>query len=186
MKEYSSPFSVNNNNYLITGASSGIGRSLSILLSRSGANLILIDIDEAGLLETKSECKDTDKIVALDLRRSSEIKVVLQKAVIGFGKLHGFVHLAGKPYISPLKSISEKKCEEIFLLNTYAVLELAKYFINRNIYAGERGSIVLISSIYALVGSAANIGYAMSKSALHGITKSLAIELAPKKIRVNC
>ena len=63
---------------------------------------------------------------------------------------------------------------------------LAKVFTNRNVYAGNKGSIVLISSVYGLVGSAANVGYAMSKSALHGITKALSIELASKGIRVNC
>jgi len=63
---------------------------------------------------------------------------------------------------------------------------LAKVFTNRSVYAGEKGSIVFLSSVYGVVGSAANVSYAMSKSALHGITKSLAIELAGKGIRVNC
>jgi len=85
-----------------------------------------------------------------------------------------------------LKSLNEKITHEVFMLNTYAAMELAKTFINKNVYAGEYGSIVLISSVYGIVGSAANVGYAMSKSALHGVTKSLAVELAPKKIRVNC
>jgi NAD(P)-dependent dehydrogenase (short-subunit alcohol dehydrogenase family) len=71
-------------------------------------------------------------------------------------------------------------------LNTYSGIELAKVFIDRNVFAGKQGSIVFISSVYAVVGSAANVGYAMSKSALHGITKALSIELAPKGIRVNC
>ncbi|MCY6340182.1 SDR family oxidoreductase [Bacteroides fragilis] len=58
--------------------------------------------------------------------------------------------------------------------------------MNRNVYAGEHGTIVLISSVYGLVGSAANVGYALSKGAIQGITKALSIELAPKKVRVNC
>ena len=51
---------------------------------------------------------------------------------------------------------------------------------------GGTSSIVFISSVYGLVGSAANIAYAVSKAAVIGMTKALAIELAPKKIRVNC
>jgi len=122
----------------------------------------------------------------LDLSKPDVIREEIPKAVKEFGKLHGFVHLAGKPYISPLKSVVEVKCNEIYMLNTFAAIELAKAFINRNVYIGEKGSIVLVSSVYANVGSSANVVYAMSKSALHGITKSLAIELAGKGIRVNC
>jgi len=186
MKYSTNPFNLQNNNYLITGAASGIGRVTSCVLSAMGANLILADIDQAGLLETQKECKLSDKIVALDLSKQELIKDAVLQTVSEFGKLNGFVHLAGRSYISPLKSVTAEKSAEIYNLNTYAAIELAKVFIHRQVYAGERGSIVFISSVYGLVGSAANVGYAMSKAALHGITKSLAIELAPRKIRVNC
>jgi NAD(P)-dependent dehydrogenase (short-subunit alcohol dehydrogenase family) len=75
---------------------------------------------------------------------------------------------------------------KLYEINSYAALELSKAFINRNVFSGLSGSIVFISSIYGMVGSAANAGYAMSKAAICGLTKSLAIELAPKNIRVNC
>jgi NAD(P)-dependent dehydrogenase (short-subunit alcohol dehydrogenase family) len=180
------PFSLEGKNFLVTGAASGIGKETSIVLSKLGANLVLVDINLEGLLKTQNDCKSTDKVLELDLSDSSRIKERILSIIPDFGKLHGFVHLAGKSYISPLKAISEEKCAEIYTLNTYAALELAKVFTNKNVYAGEKGSIVLISSVYALVGSAANAGYAMSKSALHGITKALSIELAAKGIRVNC
>ena len=60
---------------------------------------------------------------------------------------------------------------EVYRLNAYAAIELAKLFTNRKIYAGENGAVVLISSVYGVVGSAANVGYAMTKSAIIGITK---------------
>ena len=75
---------------------------------------------------------------------------------------------------------------KVYDLNSYAAVELSKAFINRKVYNGVSGSIVFISSIYAEVGSSANVGYAMSKAAINGLTKSLAIELASKNIRVNC
>jgi NAD(P)-dependent dehydrogenase (short-subunit alcohol dehydrogenase family) len=180
------PFSLESKNFLVTGAASGIGKVTSVILSKLGANLILLDIDHEGLVDTHHLCRSTDVVLTLDLTKSNLIKDEILRIVPEFGKLNGFVHLAGKPYISPLKSIDEQKCNEIFSINTYAALELARVFINKNVYAGERGSIVLISSVYGLVGSAANVGYAMSKSALHGITKSLSVELAGKGIRVNC
>lgn len=180
------PFSLTGRKYLVTGAASGIGRKTSIVLSKLGANLILCDINEAGLEITKNECGAGDIILTIDLADSSSIKLKVTDTVSSFGKLNGFVHLAGRSYIAPLKSVTEEKCKALFDINTYAALELAKAFVNRGVYMGEKGSIVLVSSVYGVVGSAANVAYAMSKSALHGITKSLAIELSGKGIRVNC
>ena len=180
------PFTLEGRNFLITGAASGIGRQTSIVLSKLGANLILCDINEKGLLITKELCGEGHILLPIDLLDSAAIKLAVTDVISKFGKLHGFVHLAGRPYIAPLKSVSESKSKEIFALNTYAAIELSKLFINKNVYIGERGSIVFVSSVYGLVGSSANVSYAMSKSALHGITKSLSIELANKGIRVNC
>lgn len=186
MSQYYNPFSLSGKNFLVTGAASGMGRAASVVLSKLGASLILADINSEGLKETRENTKPTDKLLPIDLTKAPLIKDAILKIIPESGKLHGFVHFAGKPYISPLKTISEAKCAEIYSLNTYAALELAKIFTNRNVYAGEKGSIVFISSVYGVVGSAANVGYAMSKSALHGITKALSIELAAKGIRVNC
>lgn len=180
------PFSLEGKNFLVTGASSGIGKAVSVVLSRMRANLLLVDINDEGLHATKEMCTGRIATVAIDLTDSAAVNKRLFTAIKEFGTLNGLIHLAGVPYISPLKSISEEKINKTFRINTYSALELSKLFINKNIFAGGMGSIVLISSVYALVGSAGNVGYAMSKAALHGITKSLAIELASRNIRVNC
>lgn len=186
MESYLSAFGLNSRNFLVTGAASGIGKATSILLSKLGASLILVDVDSEGLYQTKIQCTSSAVTLAIDLSKTELIKNSIVETVGGFGKLHGFVHCAGIPYICPLKGITERKYMEVFRINTVAGLELAKLFADRKISQEEHRSIVFISSVYAIVGSAANVGYAMSKAALHGITKSLAIELAPKKIRVNC
>lgn len=181
------PIALNGKRFLISGAASGLGRATAVLLSKLGAELVLLDINDEGLKSTKELCCDTlVHCITANLQNPLEIKPVIINAVEKWGKLNGFVHLAGRPYVSPLKSINHNTTIEIFNLNTYAAIELAKLFTSRNVYAGESGSIVFISSVYGSVGSAANVGYAMSKAALHGVTKSLSIELASKNIRVNC
>jgi len=180
------PLRLSGKKFFISGAASGIGRATCILLSKLGADLIMADINQEGLGETAKLCKSTDLTVMMDFSQSGVIKEHLSKLVPLFGKLNGCVHIAGRPYISPLKSINEKTTLEVFQINTMTALELSKTFANRTISADEGGSIVFISSVYALVGSAANVGYSMSKSALHGITKALSVELAPRHIRVNC
>jgi NAD(P)-dependent dehydrogenase (short-subunit alcohol dehydrogenase family) len=181
------PIALTGKRFLISGAASGLGRATSVLLAKLGAELILLDINDEGLTATKALCGDaTVHCLTVNLQHSSEIKPAIVHAVEEWGKLNGFVHLAGRPYVSPLKSMNHNTTTDIFNLNTYAAIELAKVFTSKNVYSGESGSIVLISSVYGFVGSAANVGYAMTKAALHGVTKSLSIELAAKKIRVNC
>lgn len=171
---------------MVTGAASGIGRATALLLSEMGAKVLLADINADNLKKVKAECKNEADTLEIDLMDADNIKNLVKEKVATFGKLHGFVHCAGLPYIAPLKVVNAEKTERIYKLNTYAAIELAKVCSSKQIYAGEHGSFVLISSVYGLVGSAANVGYAMSKGAIVAITKSLAMELAGNGIRVNC
>lgn len=180
------PLKLENRRYLVTGAASGIGRATAVYLSQLGARLLLADINKEELEKTQYLCNSQDTIIYVDLTETEQLRANILSDVEQNGKLNGFVHCAGLPYIAPLKAISEETTLKIFKINTYAGLELAKLFVNKKVYSGEHGSIVFISSVYGLVGSAANVGYAMTKGAIQSITKALAIELAPKKIRVNC
>jgi NAD(P)-dependent dehydrogenase (short-subunit alcohol dehydrogenase family) len=180
------PISLIGKKYIITGAGSGIGKVTSLLLSRLGATLILLDLNENRLLETAHECENTTVVLTVDLLDTKELKDKIISIVSEIGKVNGFVHLAGRPYLSPLKSLNESVLIDVLKVNSIAGLELAKICSLKSVFSGELGAFVFISSVYGCVGSAANVGYAMSKSALHGVTKSLAVELAPKGIRVNC
>jgi NAD(P)-dependent dehydrogenase (short-subunit alcohol dehydrogenase family) len=180
------PISLVGKKYIVTGASSGIGKETSFLLSRLGATLILLDLNEKGLLETAKNCENITRILPIDLLNTEELKTKIVNIVSEIGKINGFIHLAGRPYLSPLKSLNENVLLDVLKINSIVGLQLAKICSQKSVFSGESGAFVFISSVYGCVGSSANVGYAMSKSALHGITKSLAIELAPKGIRVNC
>lgn len=180
------PFLLQNKKFLVTGAASGIGRATAIVLSGLGSDLILADINASSLNETAALCKKNVDKIEFDFRKTDCIKDWMIDLANRFGKLDGFAHIAGIPYISPLKTLSNQTLLDVINVNTIAAVELSRSFISRQVFGGNSGSIVYISSVYGLVGSAANCGYAISKSALHGLTKSLAIELSPKKIRVNC
>nr|WP_199156620.1 SDR family oxidoreductase [Pedobacter sp. ASV2] len=172
--------------FLITGAGSGIGKATALYLSSVNAKLLLLDINEDALKETLKSCNNNCDYLAIDLSDVDGIKNAVGDKIKEFGSLDGMAHIAGISYISPLKTLNTDTVSKVLRINTIAALELAKIFTKHKIYKTENPSIVFISSVYGLVGSAANVAYAMSKSALHGITKSLAIELAPKRIRVNC
>lgn len=180
------PVDLTGRRYLITGAASGIGKATSVLLSKLGAELVLADINEEGLKKTQKECMSATYILILDLSDVKTIKPAIDKAVAEFGKLNGFAHIAGIPCICPLKVVTEEMVDKVYKINTYAAIELSKIISNKKYYIGDKGSIVLISSVYGVVGSAANVGYAMSKAGVIGITKALSMEFVSKGIRVNC
>jgi NAD(P)-dependent dehydrogenase (short-subunit alcohol dehydrogenase family) len=173
-------------NILITGAASGIGRKTAITLSSLGANLILLDVNEEALKETQKECSENTRILVYDLLDTENLKKAVENKIAETGKLHALINIAGIPCVQPLKVLKTETVEKVLRINTLAALELSKIFCNIKNHQGDYPSIIFISSVYGLVGSAANVAYSMSKAALHGITKSLAVEMAGKNIRVNC
>lgn len=176
-----------NKTFLITGAASGLGRATAVKLSECGANLVLLDLNETGLIETKKTCSEKSLIttLALDCTKFDDLKDTLDKN-IDHGIVNGFVHCAGLPCISPLKALNYDTYLKVMQINTFSGLEIAKWFANKKNHSDDNPSVVFISSVYGLVGSAGNVAYAMSKGAVQSMTKALSIELASKHIRVNC
>lgn len=182
------PMSLEGKTIIVTGAASGIGRETALLLHDLGAKLLLLDLNDDGLNLVNAELNSGVVCRAIDLTDFDSIKTVLleSKKELGFAYT-GLVHCAGIPAVLPLRALSNEQYERVMKINTQAALNLAKIFTSK---AGhdqtQQGSIVFISSVYGVVGSAANVAYATSKAALIGMTKSLAIEFASKNIRVNC
>jgi NAD(P)-dependent dehydrogenase (short-subunit alcohol dehydrogenase family) len=115
-----------------------------------------------------------------------EIDTLVKDVVAGAGPLYGFVHCAGIQAVMPARVLTVSAWREIFAVNTESGLAVAKSFSSKKIRDDNGGSIVFISSVVGLVGSPGATAYSMSKSALHGVARSLAIEFAAKRIRVNC
>ncbi len=181
------PLNLAGRHHVITGAASGIGRASAILLDRLGATLSLVDRDAANLLETLSLLgSQAHYRYEFDLEQIHDVDTLVKDIVRAGGLINGVVHCAGIQSVMPAKVLSPDVWRKIFAVNTEAGLALAKSLHSRRVYAGSHGSVIFISSIMALAGSPGAVAYAMSKSALHGITQSLALEFAPKKIRVNC
>jgi 3-oxoacyl-[acyl-carrier protein] reductase len=183
------PFDVSGKTFLVTGASSGIGRATARVLAEVGAKVILCGRSEVELEATRSQMeRQSEHIIAkFDLTDTDGIPawvdgICKQNAIC----LDGIVHAAGTLNRTPLRVLSKAKVDEVMLVNVYAALALVRAASNKGIMAAEGGAIVLLSSAAALKGSAGMVAYASSKGALISMVRSAAVELAPKKIRVNC
>ena len=181
------PFSLNNKNVLITGASSGIGRQCAIDCSRMGAHVILIGRNEERLAETLSQMEgEGHLIVAYDLTNFDGISAMVKEVITKTGPLDGALHCAGISTTEPLKLTSSERLDEFFKANVYSAVLLSKEICKLKNYNKEGASIVFFSSVMGVVGESLKSSYSLTKGALISGMRSLACEYAKKNIRFNC
>lgn len=179
-----SPFILTNKKVLITGASSGIGRSVAILAATLGAKCVLSGRDEDRLNETLKHLNGNGhSIIATPLIKGVNYKLI-ESAVNSVGPLDGFVHCAGIEKTLPFRMTELQDLDEIMSVNFIAFWELTQSLLKRKNH-GAQFSVVAISSV-AASGAACKSAYSASKGAVVSLVKSLAAEYAKDSIRFNC
>ncbi|MDR1291414.1 MAG: SDR family oxidoreductase [Planctomycetaceae bacterium] len=185
-------------NVLITGASSGIGRAVSVMAYDSGASVFLLGRHVERLNETAKMCDACEydvyeirerKIVPVpyDLTADpDDIPKLLQRLAGEHGAFSGLVHSAGIEMARPLRSIKTANLVNTYIANAVSGAMLMKGLSLSGVHNESGASAVLISSIAASCGNAGLLCYSMSKGAVESCVKTLAIELLNSKIRVNC
>jgi len=176
-----------NKKILITGASSGIGKAIALYFSEQGANLILHGRNKERLNTCLQALTGTNHLsVTADLASINELEPMMKEVFECSGPLDGIIHCAGIQKTLPLQALKEQHFEEIFSINVKSAQFIAKNLRKKNRHNPNGTSLVFISSVAAICGEPALSTYSASKAALHGLTKSLATELARNNIRVNC
>jgi NAD(P)-dependent dehydrogenase (short-subunit alcohol dehydrogenase family) len=180
------PYSLTEKKIVITGASSGIGRQCAILFSQFGAQVIIVGRNKERLSETFNNLKSGQHIqIQADITNYDFTEKIIKDIFSKCGKIDGFVHSAGIELSYPLNNMSPALYEKVFSVNLIAGFEWAKQLSKTKYISPNGASFVFISSIMSQVGNASIVAYSASKGALVSGAKSMAIELAPKKIRVN-
>jgi len=179
-------FDLTGKRILITGASSGIGRATAILLSSLGAQVVLVARSQERLEETKRKLDGTGHILTTyDLCAYENIPNWLRNLTATHGSLDGLIHCAGLYALTPLRALETRAVDPLWQVNVFATLWLVKAYRQRRVNQ-PGGSVVLISSVIGLIGQPALSAYSASKGAIISMTRSLALELARDKLRVNC
>ena len=181
------PFTLQQKNIIITGASSGIGQQTAILCSQMGARVAIIGRNEERLDETLSQMEGEGHLkVPFDLTDTEGIKDLVSDIVSKLGPIDGLVCCAGISGILPLKLMTIGQQEQYFRTNVYATIKLTRQVLGIKNIKKEGASVIFFSSVMGVVGENAKSLYSMTKGALISASRSLAVEYAKKKIRVNC
>ena len=174
---------------IVTGAASGIGAQVSLLLAESGAKVVLVDRDEVRLNSITLKCVDiaTEKPVSIlaDVSVEQEVRSMVDKTLATCGKIDFLVTGAGLLYRTKFPDISLAEWDEVMATNLRGAFLCNQMVVEEMLKQGE-GRIVNIASVagrsISLIGGA---HYASSKHAIIGLTRHMARELCDQGIRAN-
>jgi NAD(P)-dependent dehydrogenase (short-subunit alcohol dehydrogenase family) len=195
---------------VVTGAARGIGREVARALAAAGARVALADVDEAavsiaaeeiaaelfdpGLADpgpagagTGDPARDVRTLaVALDVADPASTARAADTVEATFGLADVVVANAGILVLKPALEITPAEFARVVEVNLTGAFLTATEFARRLVGAGRPGSVILTSSLFGVRGGAGNAAYAASKFGLIGLAESMAADLAPVGIRVNC
>ena len=177
-------WSFENKTYLVTGANSGIGKSVARLLLENGARLFMIDKDVNVIKEMLRPNLSNSSYLQFDLSSPVDVPSIFIKAKEQGFQFDGLAYCAG---ISPLMSLHDFDLEvfqKTFNVNVVSFVAMLKFFMDED-YTHSKSSIVGISSNASVLGGNRQYAYSASKSAMNLVVKSCVKELAQRKTRVN-
>ncbi len=172
---------------LVTGGDSGIGRAVSVLFAREGADVAVIYLDEhTDAQETQRAIEAEGRKCVLipgDVRDPAFCKSAVQQTLESFGKLDVLVNNAAfQEHADSLEDITDERLDQTMRTNIYGYFYMARAALP---HLKEGGSIINTGSVTGLKGNGALLDYSSTKGAIHAFTMSLAANLVDKGIRVN-
>ncbi len=174
---------------LVTGASRGIGRAIATELARRGWAVAIgyrVRRDKAEeLAQQLTEAGCRAMICQADVSRREEVEAMVRRVEENFGPVSLLVNNAGIAGQSLFQELTEERWHEFFSVNVDGAFYASRAVLPHMLHE-HTGCIVNISSIWGQRGASCEVAYSATKAALIGLTRSLAAELAPSHIRVNC
>ncbi len=175
--------------FVVTGASSGIGESVALLLNRLGATIIGVGRNRENLASMKSKAAFPENIFLEQTDLTQDIAglpAYVKSLKEKYGKFQGLAYCAGITQNIPLKILDFNASRKLFDIDYFAPVYMAKGMADKRNNAGSGTSMVFISSAGAVCCARAMSDYSGAKAALCASVKAIARELAPYGIRANC
>jgi len=177
-------FDLSGETAMVTGASRGLGAGCAEALARCGADLVLIARGAAELEQVADSLRSLGRKVELIVGDVTDASA-MARSIAAVPRISILVNNAGTNIPEPFCDVTPAHFDRIMQVNLRAAFFVAQSVAARMIEAGNGGSIINMSSQMGHVGAANRTVYCASKHAIEGLTKAMAVELAPKRIRVN-
>jgi len=178
------------NTVLVTGSSRGIGRAIALRLARAGFDLVLhcrARRDEAEAVQAEiAALGQTARIVQFDIAERARCRDILTTDIEQHGAYYGVVCNAGLTRDGAFPALSESDWDAVLHTNLDGFYNVLHPLIMPMIRRRAPGRIVCITSVSGLIGNRGQVNYSAAKAGLIGAAKALALELAKRKITVNC
>jgi NAD(P)-dependent dehydrogenase (short-subunit alcohol dehydrogenase family) len=183
------PFDLKGQVAVITGSSKGIGRSIAETMAAMGAKVVVssrkADACEAVAAGIRKDGGEAI-VIPCNIGRRNEVEALIDGTLQQLGQIDALVcNAAVNPYFGPLAGIGDDAFDKIMATNIKSNLWLANLAIPHMVKRGG-GSVMIVSSIGGIRGSAMLGAYGISKAADFALARSLAVEWGPKNVRVNC
>ncbi len=172
---------------LVTGASRGIGKSISLALARQGAKIVAVDITSKGMSELLAEIKDSGSegiAVEGNVTVAADTENMVEKAMASFGRVDILINNAGITRDGLMLRMKEEDWDAVLTVNLKGAF-LCTRAVSKVMTKQRFGRIINIASVVGQMGNAGQANYCASKAGLMGLTRSNARELAKRNITVN-
>ena len=173
---------------VVTGAGSGMGRYLALNLAQEGSDVVICDINQKALNETKDLIKAYNvscSSLNLDLREKNNIDTLVEETISNYGKVDLVFNNAGVVTASPFLEMKESDWDWCNDLNYNTLVYCSRAFLP-HLMKEKESALVNTSSIFGIITTPNNTVYHATKFAVRGFTESLAMELRDDPIQINC
>jgi len=173
---------------LVTGGGSGIGEQIALLFARQGATVVIGDVDERNgsrVADAVNSAGGTALYQTLDVTKNGSVTAAVESCVDRFGGLHVLVNNAGIGYVGDVLETEEDAYERLMAVNVRGVFLCSRAAAARMV-EHDGGVIVNMASVAGQVGVSRRFAYGATKGAVIAMTKSMAMDLVERGVRVNC
>jgi 3-oxoacyl-[acyl-carrier protein] reductase len=175
---------------LVTGASSGIGRAIAVRLARDGYEVVVhyarsrdgADLTRSMIEEISGFCR----LICFDMSDAEQTRAALEADIEAHGAYYGVVCNAGMNRDAVFPALTESDWRQVIDVNLNGLYNVLHPLVMPMVRRRKPGRIVTMSSVSGLMGNRGQVNYSASKAGIIGATKALALDLAKKKITVNC
>ena len=178
-------FSLQGKIAMVTGAAQGIGRAIAELFAEKGADIVLVDMQDAQ--ETAKVVESFGRaslVIQADLTNSDEIQNVVDSSIAKFGRIDILSNTAGVVFLDDAENLSEQAWDKTMAVNLKAVFMLAQA-VGKEMIKAKRGKIINMASQASVIALDNHVAYCASKAAVVAVTKNLALEWGQFNITVN-